>query len=453
MRKMILALLPLLFLSCETTGEYVSKFIENASETSSEFLNKQGIVVNNDPLTVIDVEIYRNLPIEKHVKQAKADNLSGLVDQLISGEDDVFKQVKNIHDWVALNISYDAKQYFSADITKEQSSSEVFKTKLAVCEGYSNLFLQMCSYAGIKSTKISGYARGAGFSISDNEQINSNHAWNAVFLDGNWYLVDSTWDAGYLKGRHFKQEYETSYLFLEPENMIYTHYPEIKMWQLLEHPIESSEYQDLPYLRGEYFQSVKYSDFENENKIINSNKTASYTISLKDNYILMGSLSDINGREYPHRVFIKKKDDHKEIMISFPNKGAYVLKLFAAAEKSNDYEYLSEFIFNNSDGSKITYPIIYKKFYEDNCQIIEPSDAYLLSNTRSLIKLHLPSYQEVFIDLDSETLYLKKESGDIFSMEIDITEKAKALNIFGTKSKGSRNYDGLLSFQITSSNE
>jgi hypothetical protein len=448
MRKLILVLLPLLFLSCETTGDYVSKFIENASETSSKFMNKHGIIVKNDPLTIINVNNYRDLPIQKKVKQAKADNLSDLVDQLIAGEDDVFKQVKNIHDWVALNISYDAQQYFSAEITKEQTSSEVFKTKLAVCEGYSNLFSQMCTYAGIKSTKISGYARGAGFSISGVEQINSNHAWNAVFLDDNWYLVDSTWDAGYLNGRHFEQEYETSYLFLEPENMIYTHYPEMKMWQLLEHPIEDSEFLDSPYLRGDYFQFVEHSDFENEKKTINSSKTASYTISLKDNYILMGTLSDLNGKKFTNRIYIKNKDEYKEIMISFPEKGKYVLKLFAAAEESNDYEYLSEFIFNSSIGSKITYPIIYGKFYEDNCQIIEPEDAYLLSNTRSTIKLHLPSYQEVFIDIKGETLYFKKESGDIFSLEIDIPAKAKALNIFGTKSKGSRNYDGLLSFQI-----
>mgnify|MGYP006299736615 CR=1 len=53
-----------------------------------------------------------------------------------------------------------------------------------------------------------------------------NHAWNAVRIEGAWYLVDVTWDSGSLSSSgNFIPEYDTSYLFISPRPLIYTHFP------------------------------------------------------------------------------------------------------------------------------------------------------------------------------------------------------------------------------------
>lgn len=44
--------------------------------------------------------------------------------------------------------------------------------------------------------KLSGYSKGYGYKIGQTFQGNSDHAWNAVYLDGRWHLLDSTWGSG-----------------------------------------------------------------------------------------------------------------------------------------------------------------------------------------------------------------------------------------------------------------
>ena len=52
----------------------------------------------------------------------------------------------------------------------------------AVCEGYAEAFLLLCSAADIPCMIISGEADGRA------------HAWNLVQIGGAWYHVDCTWD-------------------------------------------------------------------------------------------------------------------------------------------------------------------------------------------------------------------------------------------------------------------
>ena len=53
--------------------------------------------------------------------------------------------------------------------------------KYGVCESYSEAFQTLCLYAGIKCTGVVGTAGGG-------------HKWNAVELDGEWYMCDITFD-------------------------------------------------------------------------------------------------------------------------------------------------------------------------------------------------------------------------------------------------------------------
>lgn len=58
----------------------------------------------------------------------------------------------------------------------------------ALCEGYSHAFMMTMHYNGIKATQLTGMA----YNSEDNKQ--EAHAWNIVFLDGEPYQADATWD-------------------------------------------------------------------------------------------------------------------------------------------------------------------------------------------------------------------------------------------------------------------
>ena len=101
-----------------------------------------------------------------------------------------------IYAWVATNISYSYRQYYSPSGTFSLPTKYILKTKHAVCLGYANLMDTLCGIAGITNTSVYGYAKDPLIFDVNDSIYTSNHAWNAVKLDGLWYLYDITWSTG-----------------------------------------------------------------------------------------------------------------------------------------------------------------------------------------------------------------------------------------------------------------
>ena len=92
-----------------------------------------------------------------------------------------------IHDYIVNTITYDvsiASRVFEYGDTLPHAF-DIYGAAIegkAVCEGYAKLFQYLCYCTGINSTQILGTSEG------------SNHMWNAVKLDDEWYQIDVTWD-------------------------------------------------------------------------------------------------------------------------------------------------------------------------------------------------------------------------------------------------------------------
>ncbi|HKC66875.1 MAG TPA: transglutaminase-like domain-containing protein, partial [Bacteroidia bacterium] len=103
-----------------------------------------------------------------------------------------------IYAWVATNIRYNFREYYSSSGTFAHRTSYILKTKRAVCLGYANLMDTLLGIAGILNTTVSGYAKDELFDVHDSIYLD-NHAWSAVKLEGLWYLYDITWSTGSLE--------------------------------------------------------------------------------------------------------------------------------------------------------------------------------------------------------------------------------------------------------------
>ena len=91
---------------------------------------------------------------------------------------DELQTVLNLHDWVIDHCTYDyTYTWYSAD--------SVFLLGTGVCNSYARAFTLLLKEAGIASRRVSGYAFG---------DPDAGHAWNAVRINGRWYLFDLTWD-------------------------------------------------------------------------------------------------------------------------------------------------------------------------------------------------------------------------------------------------------------------
>lgn len=123
---------------------------------------------------------------EAQMDQTVADLLSSL--DLSSKTD--YQNIKAIYDYICSNITYDYDNLYDDSYTLKHSSYAALINKKAVCQGYASLFYRLALEAGIDARVISGDSGGP-------------HAWNIVKIEGSYYNLDSTWDAGNTEYEYF----------------------------------------------------------------------------------------------------------------------------------------------------------------------------------------------------------------------------------------------------------
>ena len=151
------------------------------------------------------------------------------------------EKARAIFAWITNNITYDMVS-FKAGEYPDYHARAVLKSKLALCEGYARLFQALAIEAGLKSEIIRGYSKGYGYQPGDEFDV-INHSWNAVEIDGQWYLLDATWAATSKNDTKIKQPVNEKYFLSEPELFLVDHLPEIPLWQLVDNPISLAEFE------------------------------------------------------------------------------------------------------------------------------------------------------------------------------------------------------------------
>lgn len=105
------------------------------------------------------------------VARAIAEDCQGMTD---------YQKIKYVYDYLILNCEY--------DIRKDGAYYNLITGK-SCCNGYAEAFLAIMEEMGIPCKYT----------------VNSDHAWNTVYLNGAWYNIDTTWgDAG---GDNISYEY------------------------------------------------------------------------------------------------------------------------------------------------------------------------------------------------------------------------------------------------------
>ena len=105
---------------------------------------------------------------DKHLAELK-NYVEGTI---LSAETTQYAKMMAILKWIRANIKYDYN---------DQDAYSVFKNRVAVCQGYSNLMVAMLHTQGIKATVATGFLANTG-----------GHAWVYALADGVWYVADPT---------------------------------------------------------------------------------------------------------------------------------------------------------------------------------------------------------------------------------------------------------------------
>ncbi len=146
-------------------------------------------------------------------------------------------KARAIYAWIAQNIRYDTKGFFSGTIV-QRSPDDILLEKSAVCHGYTQLFQAMAQAVNIETYIVHGYSKGYKYSMTGDIEKQPDHAWVVMKIDNQWQLLDPTWAAGFIdESGKFVIKYKPQYFFTPPKVFILRHLPADPMWQLLNNPI------------------------------------------------------------------------------------------------------------------------------------------------------------------------------------------------------------------------
>ncbi|MCC6370596.1 MAG: hypothetical protein IT236_06320 [Bacteroidia bacterium] len=122
-------------------------------------------------------------------------NPAQLAEALIKNKNSEKEKFDVICAWVASHIKYDFDSYYSPGGTSQNHLKRTLLFRKGMCLDYATLMDTLCAMAQLTNVTIYGYAKDEIFDVNDSIYID-NHAWNAVRLDGLWYVYDVTWAAG-----------------------------------------------------------------------------------------------------------------------------------------------------------------------------------------------------------------------------------------------------------------
>jgi transglutaminase-like putative cysteine protease len=242
-------------------------------------------------------------------------------------------RLKAVHDWVADRVAYDAESYLAGRYGPQDAES-VFSSRKSVCAGYANLLQAIGRAAGLEVVYLSGDARTRG-----NDLSGQGHAWNAARVDGKWYLLDATWDSGFLAGSRFKKRYSTEYFLTPPRIFTLDHLPDDAKWQLLERPLSRGEFLRQPALAPRFFAQGLELVAPDRSQVDVQGKLE---ISLKNpqNVHLLASYEMRDAPDEPTQCDVDA--DALRVSCEFARPGRYDVKLFSNRERSGTYDFVGQ---------------------------------------------------------------------------------------------------------------
>lgn len=216
---------------------------------------------------------YEHVDDKVRTYPVKFSNSAALAKRIATDFSSDTDRARAIFTWTALNIRYDLQAYYTREnngvaysyttpedkIVKDREFrkslvARTLKTGKAVCEGYSSLVFLVATELNIEAVIIPGTSKNSYAEIGKLPKF-SDHAWNALKIDGKWQLIDATWAAGVVNSatNKFEKRFNDVYFFTDPDKFFFNHYPEDPKWLLTDKT--AADFAALPFYYPSYLSS------------------------------------------------------------------------------------------------------------------------------------------------------------------------------------------------------
>ncbi|KAK3091800.1 hypothetical protein FSP39_022723 [Pinctada imbricata] len=186
--------------------------------------------------------------------------------------DDVYR-IRAIFRWMT---SFDIESIMTQILPPDSCPLEYLIKIQSDFGDHAHLLYVLCVAANIPCVVINGMTKHGFYEVGDDLNRDALLSkWNAVYINGEWWLIDPHWASSIPEGTYRDQIFVdeegnisvtdelgnkngvdrpvNEFFFLcDPKKLIWTHFPDEPKWQLLEEPIDEETFKNQPYLR-EYF--------------------------------------------------------------------------------------------------------------------------------------------------------------------------------------------------------
>lgn len=172
------------------------------------------------------------------LKTSNLSTFSDLTNAILSATNDRREQLQLVLLWTYHNMSADSERFFEGG--NPLSTSEAFERRTGLCDEYANIMEEFCKAANIPSYKIAGYVKYPDFK-PETTFTETNHAWNAVYIESSWLMCDLFWSTSALDTKaaspHFVRRLETQYFLGLPKEFVNDHLPADPIFQFSDSPV------------------------------------------------------------------------------------------------------------------------------------------------------------------------------------------------------------------------
>ena len=275
-------------------------------------------------------------PAVAAMQPADETSMAAVVAYVVAHEPSQLGQLKALHDWVADRIAYDPEAL--TGVRPPQTAAAVFARRTAVCAGYAELLATLGKQARLDVRYVLGDARGAGGEVDG-----AGHAWNLATVNGASFLLDPTWDAGYLEGSplHYVKHYQTDYLFTPPAIFGIDHFPRRPAEQLRTPPISRGDFMRLPQMRPTFF--ARGLDLkEPDRSQVTVRGSLGLTITAPAHTYVLATFEPKGGGSSTRCEVAGAGDLYARC--NFPDRGEYRVQLFSSPRQYGSYDFVGELL-------------------------------------------------------------------------------------------------------------
>lgn len=168
------------------------------------------------------------------------------------------EKVSVIYTWMTNTIAYDVDNMFAMNRAADgrEVAMQALASRKAICQGYAELFSELCRMCGIENYTVAGFTKQNGFA----DYI--PHMWNVAKIEGSYQLYDATWGSGGISNKRFVKRPNSTYFAPTALQFLKTHMPFDPVWQLLAHPLTQDE-----FLSGKIKENTSSSFFNYQDTI------------------------------------------------------------------------------------------------------------------------------------------------------------------------------------------